>query len=107
LPFRNHPETRRLSRYRPQSTAGCGSACTELREYLEEHGQAYALRVPCSFWLALAPPPGRVGQLPPTDPGMIPLTIPCTPETAQLISSASWRTSATPGLVLALSSVSR
>jgi SRSO17 transposase len=32
-------------------------ACTELREYLEDRDQAYVLRVPCSFWLAL---PGRV-----------------------------------------------
>jgi SRSO17 transposase len=32
-------------------------ACTELREYLEGRGQAYVLRVPCSFRLAL---PGGV-----------------------------------------------
>ena len=29
-------------------------SCTQLREYLEDHGQAYVLRVPCSFRLALA-----------------------------------------------------
>jgi SRSO17 transposase len=29
-------------------------ACTELREFLEEHGQAYVLRVPSSFRLTLA-----------------------------------------------------
>jgi hypothetical protein len=29
-------------------------ACTELREYCEDHGQAYVLRVPSSFRLALA-----------------------------------------------------
>ena len=29
-------------------------ACTELREYLEDHGQAYVLRVPSSFRLMLA-----------------------------------------------------
>jgi SRSO17 transposase len=28
-------------------------SCTELREYLEDRGQAYVLRVPCSFPLAL------------------------------------------------------
>ena len=29
-------------------------SCTQLREYLEDHGQAYVLRVPSSFRLALA-----------------------------------------------------
>ncbi len=29
-------------------------ACTELREFLEERGQGYVLRVPCSFRLTLA-----------------------------------------------------
>ena len=30
------------------------AACTQLREYLEDHGQAYVLRVPSSFRLILA-----------------------------------------------------
>jgi hypothetical protein len=32
--------------------------CTELREFLEDRGQAYVLRVATSFTLTLAPAPG-------------------------------------------------
>jgi hypothetical protein len=33
-------------------------SCTELREFLEDRGQGYVLRVASSFLFALAPGPG-------------------------------------------------
>ena len=80
-------------------------SCTQLREFCEDHGQAYVLRVPSSFRLTLAsgitltckqaaallrrrtdtqaPAPALPDQPPPADPGMIPLTV---PETGRLLS---------------------